>query len=100
MTRFTTDEINLITLYDPGSRKETIKELREMAGCLMPDETDLRDLTQGVIVKLEAMSDHDFDMMFEELTPELPPVFPDEDSAWGTLLPVWLDELGHDDDAE
>ena len=32
MTIFTTDELNLITLYDSGTRRGTIYELREMIG--------------------------------------------------------------------
>ena len=49
MTQFTTEELNLITLYDPGNRTGTIYELRDMTRYLMPDETDLLKLTQGVI---------------------------------------------------
>ncbi|MBR2603045.1 MAG: transposon-transfer assisting family protein [Clostridia bacterium] len=100
MTIFTIDELNLITLYDPGSRKGTIEELRRMIGYLMPDETDLLDLAQGVIAKLEGMTDNDFDDLSEELTPEYSPVFPDEDSAWGTGMAFWLDEVDPDDEIE
>ena len=100
MTIFTTDELNLITLYDPGSRKGTIYELREMTGYLMPDETELRDLAQGVISKLETMTDKDFDVLSRELTPEYSPVFPDEDSAWGAIMPFWLEDVEPDDDIE
>ena len=53
MTQFTTEELNLITLYDPGNRAGTIYELRDMTRYLMPDENDLLKLTQGVIAKLD-----------------------------------------------
>ena len=41
MTVFTTEEQNLICLYDPGSREGLIHELHEMQKDLMPDEEDL-----------------------------------------------------------
>ena len=67
MTQFSTEEINLICLYDPGNRKGTIYELRDMMRYLMPDETDLMKLTQGVIAKLENMTDEEFDALFRFL---------------------------------
>ena len=98
MTTFSTDELNLITLYDSGSRKGTIYELREMIGYLLPDEKELLALAEGVIGKLEAMSDEDYDEVSSELTPDYSRVFPDEDSAWGAILPVWPDDTDPDDD--
>ncbi len=100
MTIFTTDELNLITLYDSGTRRGTIYELREMTGYLLPDEADLLVLAEGVIGKLESMSDEDYEKLSMELTPEYSPVFPDEDSAWGTILPVWLDDADPDEEIE
>ena len=63
MTIFTTDELNLITLYDSGTRRGTIYELREMTGYLLPDEADLLVLAEGVIGKLESMSDEDYEKL-------------------------------------
>ena len=100
MTIFTTDELNLITLYDSGTRRGTIYELREMTGYLLPDEADLLVLAEGVIGKLESMSDEDYEKLSMELTPEYSPVFPDEDSAWGAILRVWLDEADPDEEIE
>ena len=92
VTQFSTEEINLICLYDPGNRKGTIYELRDMMRYLMPDETDLINLTQGVIAKLENMTDEEFDALADDID------FSDEDSAFGwTDNPEW-DEI--DPDAE
>ena len=100
MTIFTTDELNLITLYDSGTRGGTIYELHEMTGYLLPDEADLLVLAEGVIGKLESMSDEDYEKLSMELTPEYSPVCPDEDSAWGAILPVWLDDTDPDEEIE
>ena len=100
MTFFSSDELILITLYSPGSRKGTIDELHDMINCLMPDETALLNLVKGVIGKLEAISDETFDEMSEAMTPDYSLVFTDEDSAWGASVPVWLDEANPDDDIE
>ena len=94
MTQFSTEEINLICLYDPGNRKGTIYELRDMMHYLMPDETDLMKLTQGVIAKLENMTDEEFDALDDEID------FAAEDSAYGLVSPLWFEEIDPDDDIE
>ncbi len=94
MTQFSTEEINLICLYDPGNRKGAIYELRDMMRYLMPDETDLMKLTQGVIVKLENMTDEEFDALDNDID------FADEDSAYGLVSPLWFEEINPDDDIE
>ena len=98
MTQFTTEELNLITLYDPGNRTGTIYELRDMTRYLMPDENDLLKLTQGVIAKLEGMTDEEFDALADEMVPEYLSGFWDEDSANSTYSHLWMDEV--DPDAE
>ena len=98
MTQFSIEELNLITLYDPGNRAGTIYELRDMTRYLMPDETDLLKLTQGVIAKLEGMSDEEFDALADEMVPEYLSGFWDEDSANGSYSHLWMDEV--DPDAE
>ena len=98
MTQFTTEELNLITLYDPGNRAGTIYELRDMTRYMMPDETDLLKLTQGVIAKLEGMTDEEFDALADEMVPEYLAGFWDEDSANSTYSHLWMDEV--DPDAE
>ena len=98
MTQFTTEELNLITLYDPGNRAGTISELRDMTRYLMPDENDLLKLTHGVIAKLEGMTDEEFDTLADETVPEYLAGFWDEDSANSTYSHLWMDEV--DPDAE
>ena len=57
---FNHDELMLMMLYNPGSRSGLMQELRLMQCYLMPDETALRELSEGVIEKLKLMSDADF----------------------------------------
>jgi len=47
-------------LYNPGTRQGLMQELRLMQCYLMPDETALRELSEGVIEKLKLMTDTDF----------------------------------------
>lgn len=100
MTYFSSEELNLITLYDPGSRNGTIAELRDMTRYLMPDERDLQRLAKNVMAKLEAMTDEEYDDLTEALVPDYADVFSDEDSAWGTSLHLWLDDINPDDEIE
>lgn len=64
---FTTSEINLMVLYNPGSRLGLLRELGQMQACLASDETKLRELTAGVIRKLQGMTDEQFAAL--DLTP-------------------------------
>ena len=57
---FDREEIMLMMLYNPGTRLGLAQELRLMQCYLMPDETALRDLSDGVICKLERMGDAEF----------------------------------------
>ena len=72
MTMFTTEEQNLICLYDPGSREGLIHELREMQKELTPDEDDLEALTRSVLEKLERMTDVEYFEVVEALAPFYP----------------------------
>ena len=63
MPKFSTEELNLICLYDPGNLSGLIYELRAMKQVLMPDETDLRALTEEVIRKLEVMTPKEYDRL-------------------------------------
>lgn len=65
---FTNDEMNLMCIYDTGSRIGLIKALREMYGYLAADETELRELTDSVIAKLNGMTDAEFEAL--ELFPD------------------------------
>lgn len=57
---FDGEELMLMMLYNSGTRLGLMQELRLMQCYLMPDETALRKLSEGVIEKLKLMSDADF----------------------------------------
>ena len=50
----------LMMLYNTGTRLGLIHELRLMQCYLMPDETALRELSEGVIEKLKLLTDAEF----------------------------------------
>ena len=50
----------LMMIYNTGSRLGLMQELRLMQCYLMPDETALRELSEGVIEKLKLMTDAQF----------------------------------------
>lgn len=70
---FTNDEMNLMCIYDTGTRTGLIKALSEMRGELGTDEVELRRLTDSTIEKLSAMTDKKYE------TVELYPDFDDEE---------------------
>ena len=53
-------ELRLLMLYTTGTRLGLIHELRLMQCYLMPDETALRELSDGVIEKLKLLTDAEF----------------------------------------
>ena len=57
---FDHEELMLMMLYNTGSRLGLMQELRLMQYYLMPDETALRELSEGVIEKLKLMTDAQF----------------------------------------
>ena len=60
MGNFTFEEMNLMCIYNTGSRTGLIDSLRAMRGELSPEETELRELTDSALGKLQAMSDAEF----------------------------------------
>ena len=54
---FTHDELNLMCIYDTGTRTGLLEALSTMKAVLEPEETELRDMTDSVIGKLSATSD-------------------------------------------
>ena len=60
MGDFTFEEVNLMCIYNTGSRTGLIDALTEMRGELSPEETELRELTDSALMKLRAMSDAEF----------------------------------------
>lgn len=61
MSKFTVEEINLICIYNTGSREGLISELSKMQTHLQKDETELLGLTYSVIDKVNAMKDDEFE---------------------------------------
>lgn len=57
---FDGEELMLMMLYNPGTRLGLMQELRLMQCYLLPDETALRELSEGVIQKLKLMTDAEF----------------------------------------
>ena len=57
---FDHEELMLMMLYNTGTRLGLMQELRLMQCYLMPDETTLRELSEGVIEKLKLMTDAQF----------------------------------------
>lgn len=60
LTNFNGEELTLMMLYNSGSRLGLMQELRLMQCYLLPDETALRELSEGVIKKLKLMTDAEF----------------------------------------
>ena len=57
---FTNDEINLMCIYDTGTREGLIAELTQMRGYLGAEETELLALTDSALGKLRHMSDTEY----------------------------------------
>lgn len=57
---FNGEELTLMMLYNSGSRLGLMQVLRLMQCYLLPDETALRELSEGVIKKLKLMTDAEF----------------------------------------
>ena len=57
---FTNDELNLMCIYDTGTRTGLLDALTTMKEVLEPEETELREMTDSVIDKLSAMTDAEY----------------------------------------
>ncbi|WZL79817.1 transposon-transfer assisting family protein [Eubacteriales bacterium mix99] len=57
---FTNDEINLMCIYNTGTRESLIAELTQMRGYLGTEETELLALTDSALGKLRGMSDEEY----------------------------------------
>ena len=68
MMDFTNDEMNLMCIYDTGSRTGLINALSEMRKDLDAAEVALRELTDSVLNKLSAIPDEDYEKL--ELYPD------------------------------
>ena len=57
---FTNDEVNLMCIYNNGTREGLIAELEQMRGYLGSEETELLALTDSALKKLQSMSDAEY----------------------------------------
>jgi len=73
MNTFTNDEMNLMCIYNTGTKDGLMDALTSMREYLEPDEKELLTLTDSVLEKLEVMTDAEY----AEL--ELFPDFDDEE---------------------
>nr|WP_302975062.1 transposon-transfer assisting family protein [Enterocloster clostridioformis] len=64
MGNFTFDEMNLMCIYNTGTREGLINALKEMRGYLEPDEAELLALTDSTLGKLSQMSDEAFKQLY------------------------------------
>lgn len=66
---FTIEEINLMCIYDTGTRQGLMDALKAMQGDLLPEEAELRQLTENVLARLDGMTDDEYAQMQESLIP-------------------------------
>ena len=63
MGNFTFEEMNLICIYNTGSRTGLIDSLSEMRGAISPEETELLVLTHSTLSKLRALTADAFSVL-------------------------------------
>lgn len=68
MKNFTNDEMNLMCIYNTGSREGLMRELREMRVCIDADQPELLAMTDSALQKLDKISDEEFTKL--ELFPD------------------------------
>lgn len=68
MMSFTREEMNLMYIYNSGTREEMMAVLTEMRGYLDEDEAELQELTDSAIDKLRGITDEQFAAL--ELIPD------------------------------
>ena len=69
MMEFTIEEINLMCIYDTGTRQGLMDALKAMYSDLLPEEAELRQLTESVLARLDGMTDDEYAQMQESLVP-------------------------------
>ena len=60
MDRFSIEELNLMCIYDTGTRSGLIAGLEKIALELVSDDAELSELIQSALKKLTAMSDQEY----------------------------------------
>ncbi len=63
MIGFTPEEKLVVLLYSPGTRPGLIAELTAMKQQLTPREKKLKRLAEGVLSKLEQITDEEFESL-------------------------------------
>lgn len=63
MEHFTIQELNLICLYDTGTRIGLINEITNMTRELTSEDLDLQILSECVIEKMSNMMDEEYDAL-------------------------------------
>ena len=66
---FTFEEINLMCIYDTGTRQGLMDALKAMYSDLLSEEAELRQLTENVLARLNGMTDDEYAQMQESLIP-------------------------------
>ena len=60
MDRFSIEELNLMCIYDTGSRSGLMAGLEKIGLELAPEDAELSELIQSALKKLTAMSDQEY----------------------------------------
>ncbi len=60
MGRFSIEELNLMCIYDTGTRSGLIAGLEKISLELAPEDEELSELIQSALKKLTAMSDQEY----------------------------------------
>ncbi len=60
MGRFSIEELNLMCIYDTGTRSGLIAGLEKIGLELAPEDAELSELIQSALKKLTAMSDQEY----------------------------------------
>lgn len=60
MDRFNIEELNLMCIYDSGTRSGLMEGLEKIATELTAEDADLAELFQSTMKKLAAMSDQEY----------------------------------------
>ena len=69
MKEFTIEEINLMCIYDTGTRQGLMDALKAMYSDLLPEEAELKQLTENVLARLNGMRNDEYAQMQESLIP-------------------------------
>ena len=69
MMEFTIEEINLMCIYDTGTRQGLMDALKAMYSDLLPEEAELKQLTENVLARLDGMTDDEYAQMQDSLIP-------------------------------